>query len=266
MQSIRWSLAPDIVNIEMDVEPDQAYKLQMLFTESCCDRSFDIVFEDELLVDDFTIYEHHLDDFFGIPSRGDGVLITHEFTSTDDLVSLQLGTGAPGFPDNNGHISALTLEILGEEPPPGDFNGNGTLDLPDIDDLTGQSASGTNAAAYDLTGDGLVNNDDVNEWVTVLFNSWIGDANLDGQFNSSDLVAVLASGAYEANVASVWSAGDFDGDGVTNSSDLVAALAGGGYEAGPRAATAAVPEPSALLLLVLGLVAGAGLIRPRAST
>jgi hypothetical protein len=191
------------------------------------------------------------------------VLITHEFTSTDDIVSLQLGTGAPDFPDNNGHISAITLEILGAEPVVGDFNDNGTLDVPDIDDLTAQSAGGTNAAAYDLTGDGLVNNDDVNEWVTVLFNSWMGDANLDGQFNSSDLVAVLASGAYEANVPSVWSSGDFDGDGVTNSSDLVVALAGGGYEAGPRMAAAAVPEPSVVLLLATALFTAAGYIRGR---
>jgi hypothetical protein len=66
-------------------------------------------------------------------------------------------------------------------------------------------------------------------------------------------VVVLASGTYEADVASVWSTGDFNGDGRTNSGDLVAALADGGYEAGPRAAVASVPEPNSLLLLVVGL-------------
>jgi hypothetical protein len=146
---------------------------------------------------------------------------------------------------------------------PGDFNGNGVLDLPDIDDLTGQSAGGTNPPAYDLTGDALVNESDVNEWATVLFNSWIGDADLNGEFNSGDLVIVLASGTYEADVPSVWSTGDFNGDGRTNSSDLVAALAGGGYEAGPRAAVAAVPEPSCLVLVVMGLLAATGSIRRR---
>jgi hypothetical protein len=83
-------------------------------------------------------------------------------------------------------------------------------------------------------------------------NTYIGDADLNGEFNSSDLVAVLASGTYEADVAAVWSTGDFEGDGRTTSSDLVAALADGGYELGPRAATAAVPEPSAIGLLAVG--------------
>src|SRR5690606_11142952 len=98
---------------------------------------------------------------------------------------------------------------LGQTVIPGDFNGNGQLDAPDIDDLTTQSAGGTNPAAYDLNSDALVNDADVRVWIRDLFNSWVGDADLNGEFNSTDLVAVLASGAYEADVASVWSTGDF---------------------------------------------------------
>jgi hypothetical protein len=135
---------------------------------------------------------------------------------------------------------------------PGDFNGNGSLDAGDIDDLTGQAAAGTNPAAYDLNSDAAVNTADVTVWVRDLYNSWIGDANLDGEFNSSDLVTVLASGTYEADVAAVWSTGDFNGDGRANSSDLVAALADGGYELGPRAAVAAVPEPAGGLAMAIG--------------
>jgi hypothetical protein len=142
--------------------------------------------------------------------------------------------------------------------PNGDFNASGALDGGDIDDLTTQSAGGTNPATYDLNADTLVNEGDVNVWVKDLFNSWIGDANLDGEFNSTDLVNVLASGTYEADVASVWTTGDFNGDGRTNSSDLVAALADGGYELGPRGATAAVPEPATLTLLAMGLLASFG--------
>jgi hypothetical protein len=124
----------------------------------------------------------------------------------------------------------------------GDFNHNGVLDLPDIDDLTGQSAGGTHPVAYDLNNDALVND-------------------LDGQFNSGDLVSVLASGTYESDVDSVWSTGDFNGDGRTNSSDLVAALAGGGYEQGPKAAVSAVPEPSSAVLAMLGLLGMASMAR-----
>jgi hypothetical protein len=146
-----------------------------------------------------------------------------------------------------------SVALVGAGPGPGDFNSSGALDAADLDDLTGQSAGGTNPAAYDLNADALVNSTDVQVWVKDLFNSWIGDANLDGQFNSSDLVAVLASGTYEANVDAVWSTGDFNGDGRANSGDLVAALADGGYEVGPRAAAAAVPEPAAIVLCTLGI-------------
>jgi hypothetical protein len=135
----------------------------------------------------------------------------------------------------------------------GDFDGNGMLDAGDLDDLTSQSAAVTHPAAYDLNSDSLVDAADIGVWVKDHFGSWIGDANLDGQFNSSDLVSVLASGTYEADVDSVWSTGDFNGDGRTNSGDLVAALADGGYEAGAAAAMAAVPEPSGLLPIVVGM-------------
>ena len=134
----------------------------------------------------------------------------------------------------------------------GDFNGNGVLDLPDLDDLTATVASGVSVPGYDLNGDNLNNVEDIRFWVKDLYGSWMGDANLDGEFNSGDLVSVLASGTYEVEQASVWSTGDFNGDGRTNTSDLVEALGDGGYELGPRAAVAAVPEPSGLLLVCGG--------------
>jgi hypothetical protein len=141
----------------------------------------------------------------------------------------------------------------------GDFNGDGLLDIADLDDLTKQSASVTHPPKYDLNGDSLVDEADVNFWVKDLYNGWIGDADLSREFNSSDLVSVLASGTYEADVDAVWSTGDFNGDGRTNSSDLVAALADGGYEQGPPTpATAAVPEPGGLCLALMGLLALVG--------
>jgi hypothetical protein len=159
--------------------------------------------------------------------------------------------------DQDGDTDADDLaawDALGGGGLTGDFNQNEELDSGDIDDLTVKSASQTNPADYDLNADTLVNDADVNLWIRDLFHSWVGDADLNREFNSSDLVAVLASGTYEADVAAVWTTGDFNGDGRTNSSDLVAALADGGYEAGPRPATATVPEPNTLGTLCLGLV------------
>jgi hypothetical protein len=139
--------------------------------------------------------------------------------------------------------------------PVGDFNGNRVLDLPDIDLLTGESATGNHPEAYDLTGDGQVNEADVTYWVSELFGSYQGDMNLDLVFTSADLVSMLALGTYESDQPTTWSAGDFNGDGRTNSGDLVTALAGGGYEQGPRQATAAVPEPATAVLLLIGSIA-----------
>ena len=83
--------------------------------------------------------------------------------------------------------------------------------------------------------------------------TYVGDSNLDGEFNSSDFVTVFSAGKYETGAAAGYAEGDWNGDKLFNSSDFVAAFAAGGYEKGPR--PAAVPEPASLLLLVLGLTA-----------
>ena len=51
------------------------------------------------------------------------------------------------------------------------------------------------------------------------FNTYFGDANLDGEFNSSDLVISLAAGTYEQDVDAGWLSGDFDGTGRFDSSE-----------------------------------------------
>ena len=87
--------------------------------------------------------------------------------------------------------------------------------------------------------------------VSLLF-AGVGDANIDGVFNLTDLIDVLANGEYEDSIAgnSTWSEGDWTNDNEFDSGDLVVALASGGYVAG--AAAAAVPEPAGAVLLLLG--------------
>ena len=92
-----------------------------------------------------------------------------------------------------------------------------------------------------------------------LGSTWIGDANLDGEFNSDDLVAVFKAGEYDDSVAenSDWAEGDWDGDGDFTSGDLVAAFKDGGYEQGPRIAANAVPEPSGFGMMTMALAVAA---------
>ena len=85
-------------------------------------------------------------------------------------------------------------------------------------------------------------------WVEQLKKTYFGDANLNGEFNSSDMVAVFAAGQYEDALSgnSSWATGDWDGNGEFQSGDMVVAFQAGGYEKGLRDGEVAVPEPGAL--------------------
>lgn len=152
------------------------------------------------------------------------------------------------------HIDNIVLrtnEHVGGGGEPGDFNGDGEIDAADMDLLT--AAVGGNDTAYDLDGSGVVDNGDRRYWIEDIKNSYFGDSNLDGEFNSADFVAVFAIGEYDDAVEgnSTWADGDWNGDGDFDSGDFVTAFTAGGFEIGPRASTAAVPEPSSLPLLVV---------------
>lgn len=141
----------------------------------------------------------------------------------------------------------------------GDFNNDGTLDVADLDLLLAEVRATSPDLLFDVTEDQLVDFADVEFYVSdeTLLNTYVGDANLDGQFNSSDFVTVFTAGEYEDAILlnSTWATGDWNGDGEFNSSDFVSAFSSGGYEQGVRASTSAVPEPNSILLLLIGLAA-----------
>jgi hypothetical protein len=134
-----------------------------------------------------------------------------------------------------------------------DFNTNGTLDADDIDLLSQVVRLGTNDADYDLNMDQVVDELDRTRWVETLKRTYFGDANLDGEFNSLDLVTVFQSAQYEDGISenSGWCSGDWNGDAEFTSRDLVVAFTGGRYEQGPRRSVDAVPEPSITGLMSL---------------
>ena len=140
---------------------------------------------------------------------------------------------------------------------PGDFNGNSELDVDDINQLSANVRAGTNDVAFDLNGDDAVDGEDRRVWIKELRQTWIGDSNLDGEFNSSDFVLVFQAGQYEDAdpLNSNWETGDWNGDGDFTSNDFVVAFQDGGFEKGPLVA-AAVPEP-AISAWIVALVAGA---------
>ena len=129
----------------------------------------------------------------------------------------------------------------------GDVDGDGDVDADDIDAMSTAIFQGTNELSFDLDRDGRADGADRTFLLRDVLRVPLGDANLDGVFDSSDLVQVFQAGAYGDNpLAAVgWSAGDWDGDGVFNSRDLVAAMQQGSYEPSGTAgvASVSVPEP-----------------------
>jgi hypothetical protein len=80
-----------------------------------------------------------------------------------------------------------------------------------------------------------------------------GDANIDGVFNSGDLVHVFQVGEYEDAIAgnSTWSDGDWTNDNEFDSSDLVAAFQQGNYVEAASPVNG-IPEPTSAVLLLIG--------------
>lgn len=166
--------------------------------------------------------------------------------------TVTLGVGSAGFdPVSASYEWFEVARIL-----PGDANLDRSLSQLDIDLLAAAIREGTDTKRFDMNQDRQVNDADHVAWVHDLKATWYGDADLDGAFNSSDMVAVLVAGKYETGFEANWAEGDWDGDGSFDSADLVVALVDGGYELERDASTTvAVPEPTGLTVLGIAVLA-----------
>ena len=117
----------------------------------------------------------------------------------------------------------------------GDFDGNGTLELADVDQLTTELAAGSQNIDFDVDGDQLVSHNDLRHWIEVLKGTVIGDADLSG---ASDAVDFSVWNNERFTFSSAWSDGDFNADGRVDFRDfnlwnankfLTAGLAGNSF-------------------------------------
>ena len=165
----------------------------------------------------------------------------------------------------HGYFDNLVIDTAGDLPGlvlTGDFDRNGVLDLPDINLLNREVAGGGNGEDFDLNADMKVDDVDLDIWVKQLKETWFGDANLNGLFDTTDLVNVFQAGKYEKDADATWDEGDWSGDLRFNTTDLVNAFQDGGYERG-RLVPAAVPEPNSLALGIAGVIACVACCRRR---
>lgn len=105
-------------------------------------------------------------------------------------------------------------------------------DVNDINELLFAIDTGSTLSKFNFdNSDTTIDQDDLIRFVTFYFGIFVGDANLDGFFNSSDLALVMSVGEYEDVVVnnSGWSDGDWSGDRDFTSGDLVFAFGFGGY-------------------------------------
>ncbi len=166
----------------------------------------------------------------------------------------------------------------------GDFNDDGVYDCDDIDSLVAAIAGGSGDLDFDLSGDGFVNLIDRDLWLAeagmVNLDSGnpylLGDATLDGTVDGQDF---LVWNQNKFGDGSAWCIGDFNADGVVDGQDFT--LWNGnkfqvadGLTLHPdfnreesfgvtveTANAAAVPEPSAVLGMIVGLLGLVGLAR-----
>ena len=203
--------------------------------------------------------------FFYDPAQGN-LLVDWLFDGTitvEGAFDLDLGGGTDGnqatifandVEDSRGGDpfsvpTQVTYSILG------DFDFDDQLTDEDVDLLSAMIRNNNHDLIFDLNMDGKTDRNDHARWVHDIKQTWFGDQNLDGEFNSGDLVGVFEAGHYEDGIPanSGWSDGDWNGDGEFDTSDLVAAFSDGGYELGPRPAMNAIPEPSGLVMMMTAL-------------
>ncbi len=172
---------------------------------------------------------------FGVPEA------TREWAITDD--------GHVAFASGSSRI--MLARVL-TEVVEGDLNGGGIVDAQDIKTLVAEGIPHAGYDSSDLTQDGIVDAQDLETLIVYILNSFIGDANLDKEFDFDDLLKVFVRGEYEDNLPrnSDWKSGDWNGDLEFTAGDLLSAFQGGGYDRGPRKeAVANVPEPANLAWL-----------------
>ena len=165
------------------------------------------------------------------------------------------GMTIAGYGRKNGVLQSWLFQFAVD----GDFSGDGILDCLDADALVAAIANGSSDTSFDLTGDGLIDNADLDQWLTTAGavnlpsgNAYLrGDANLDGVVDGVDFITWNTN---KFTILASWCGGDFNADGVVDGADFIV-WNGNKFQTADSASF--VPEPDFSLWLLAWLWAGA---------
>ncbi len=204
-----------------------------------------------------------INDLTMIDLNGDGTVDTDlSFIATSGMLSLVLfeSFDDAGLDPDGMYLANSTITIEYFVPGVCDFDSDGDCDVSDINLMLGVgpisggvSASGNEI--YDLDGSGMIDLSDRDLWLANAASENglgspynLGDANLDGTVDGVDFVAWNAN---KFSTSLSWDAGDFNADGFVDGNDFIAWNAN---KFTSSDSVAAVPEPSCVFVMLLGML------------
>ena len=108
------------------LSPGQTYKLQLLFSEHCCDRGFEILVENRPVLYDFNISQVQ-EGIFPVGAN-EGVVVSYTFEAEDATLDVLLNGNPLDYPDTTPILQGFTVERVSGGVDPNDTDADG---LPD---------------------------------------------------------------------------------------------------------------------------------------
>ena len=192
------------------------------------------------------------------PSLGDSFELIQADRVIGEFTGLSLPSLDPGLDwlvdYGQTDVKLSVIEMIAN---PGDFDRDGDYSCADVDLLVSAIVQQSSDLEFDLTGDGNVNQQDLDAWLAEAgaaeLNSGqpylYGDANLDSVVDASDFNIWNGN---KFTSTSAWCSGDFNADGSVDTSDFN--IWNSNKFQSANAGASVVPEPTAFVLACLGLV------------
>ena len=121
------------------------------------------------------------------------------------------------LPSTGNHTVSVSSAEIGAAV---DFGSRLSIGAADIDALFDEIHSGNHNTSFDFTGDGLVDQQDMDELIENILGTTYGDTDLDGDVDTVDLITAINNFINASSTAIGWATGDLDGDGDVDTNDL----------------------------------------------